>query len=123
VAPITTAALKSAPAEYSGIASGVNSTVSRVGSLMTVAVIGALATLVYEAQRPAGEALAETVPLAKNQIGGALREASVSGFHAGMLLAAALAFAAAAVGALGMRNRLDEADEEVTGAAPAAAGS
>ena len=50
VAPITSTALKSAPAELAGIASGVNSTVSRLGNLIAVAVIGlviSLAVLAY----------------------------------------------------------------------------
>ena len=38
VAPITATALKSAPTELAGIASGVNSTVSRLGSLTAVAI-------------------------------------------------------------------------------------
>ena len=50
VAPITSTALKSAPAEYAGIASGVNSTVSRLGSLIAVAVIGLVIALVFDAR-------------------------------------------------------------------------
>jgi EmrB/QacA subfamily drug resistance transporter len=117
VAPITATALKSAPAEFSGVASGVNSTVSRLGSLVTVAVIGAVIALVYDAR------VDEGVPLAKDQAGEALRDASIDGFRAGMLVAAALAVAAAAVGVLGISNREQKPSEEVTEAKPAAAGS
>ncbi len=101
VAPITATALKSAPERYAGIASGVNSTVSRLGSLVAVAVIGLVIGLVFDARTEAPGA----VPLAKNQTAPELREASIDGFRAGMLLAAALTFAGAAVGAIGISNR------------------
>jgi EmrB/QacA subfamily drug resistance transporter len=101
VAPITATALKSAPERYAGIASGVNSTVSRLGSLMAVAIIGLVIALVFDARTDADDA----VPLAKDQQAAELRDASVDGFRAGMLIAAALAFAGAAVGAVGISNR------------------
>ena len=101
VAPITSTALKSAPERYAGIASGVNSTVSRLGSLIAVAVIGLIISLVFEAQTD----VADAVPLAKDQAAPELRDASIAGFRAGMVLAAALAFAGAAVGALWISNR------------------
>jgi EmrB/QacA subfamily drug resistance transporter len=117
VAPITATALKSAPSEFSGIASGVNSTVSRLGSLVTVAVVGVVVALVYDSQVDRG------VPLAKEQAGEALREASVDGFRAGMLVAAGLALAAALIGAFGITNREEKPTEEAAEAEPAPAGS
>jgi EmrB/QacA subfamily drug resistance transporter len=120
VAPITATALKSAPSEFSGIASGVNSTISRLGSLVTVAVIGAVVAGVYDSQVDQG------VPLAKEQAGEALREASIDGFRAGMLVAVGLALAAAAVGSFGISNREakpDPREEEITEAQPAPTGS
>jgi uncharacterized membrane protein YedE/YeeE len=121
VAPITATALKSAPERYAGIASGVNSTVSRLGSLIAVAIIGLVITLVFEGRVDAEGA----VPLALNQVGPDLRDASVAGFRAGMVVAAALAFAGAAVGAFGISNReaRGEAPPPVTEQAPAPAGS
>lgn len=110
VAPITATALKSAPERYAGIASGVNSTVSRLGSLVAVAVIGLVISLVFDAQVDAPGA----VPLAKDQVDPELRDASADGFRAGMLVAAGLAFAGAAVGALWISNR-----EATAGAEPA----
>jgi EmrB/QacA subfamily drug resistance transporter len=101
VAPITATALKSAPAEYAGIASGVNSTVSRLGSLIAVAVIGLVIALVFDARTDQSGA----VPLAKDQEAPELRDASVAGFRAGMALAAGLTFAGAAVAAAGISNR------------------
>jgi MFS family permease len=101
VAPITSTALKSAPERYAGIASGVNSTVSRLGSLVAVALIGLIISLVFEGRTD----VADAVPLAKDQTLPELRDASIAGFRAGMVLAAAFAFAGAAVGAVGISNR------------------
>ncbi len=107
VAPITSTALKSAPERYAGIASGVNSTVSRLGSLIAIAVIGLVIGLVFDANTDAEGA----VPLAVDQTEPELREASIDGFRAGMILAAALAFAGAAVGAAGISNREARGEE------------
>jgi hypothetical protein len=88
---------------------------------MAVAVIGLVISLVFEARTDAGAA----VPLALDQTAPELREASVAGFRAGMILAAALAFAGAAVGAAGISNReaRGEAQPPVSEQAPAPAGS
>ncbi len=117
VAPITATALKSAPERYAGIASGVNSTVSRLGSLIAVAVIGLAIGLVFDANTDAPDA----VPLAVDQTAPDLRAASVDGFRTGMVIAAALAFAGAAVGAFGISNReaRGEPAPPVTDSAPA----
>lgn len=112
VAPITAAALKSAPTEYAGVASGVNSTVSRLGSLLAVAVIGLAISLVFTARTDASG-----VPLARGQVDPGARAASVDAFRAGMGIAAVLALAAAAVGAAGIRNEPAAAPEP--SAAPA----
>jgi EmrB/QacA subfamily drug resistance transporter len=117
VAPITATALKSAPERYAGIASGVNSTVSRLGSLMAVALIGLVISLVFHAQVDAPDA----EPLTKD-LRGPLLDASVDGYRAGMLLAAALALAGALVGALAVSDR-EARDEEITAPAAAPAGS
>lgn len=101
VAPITATALKSAPSELGGVASGVNSTVSRLGSLLAIAVIGLTVSLVFQGRTVQEDA----VPLAKGQQGAELRKASVDAFRAGMLLAAGLALVGAAVGAVGISNR------------------
>ena len=114
VAPITATALSSAPGEYAGIASGVNSTVSRLGGLLAVAVVGLVIALVFEGQ--VGET--DAVPLATDQTDPELRDASIDGFRAGMLVVAGLAFAGAAVGAFGISNTQAEADG-ATAPAPA----
>ena len=119
VAPITATALKSAPAELAGVASGVNATVSRLGSLTSVAVIGLVVSLVFSARTDA-----DAEPLTTGLEGDALA-ASIAGFRAGMLLAAALALAGAAVGALAISNREARAGEPTPepDAEPAPAGS
>jgi EmrB/QacA subfamily drug resistance transporter len=117
VAPITATALKSAPERYAGIASGVNSTVSRLGSLMAVALIGLVIALVFHAQVDRADA----EPLTKG-LDGPLLAASVDGYRAGMVLAAALALAGALVGALAVSDR-EARGEEVTAPAAAPAGS
>jgi EmrB/QacA subfamily drug resistance transporter len=120
VAPITATALKSAPADFAGIASGVNSTVSRLGSLMSIAIVGLVISVVFHAQVDAPGA----VPLAKGQEAPALREASIDAFRAGMLLVAGLAFAGAVIGAVGISNReARRLPEEVSVQAPAPAES
>jgi EmrB/QacA subfamily drug resistance transporter len=116
VAPITSTALKSAPAEFAGISSGVNSTVSRLGNLIAVAAIGVVITLVYDSRVDHG------VPLAKGQIDPALRDASIAGFRVAMIAAAGLAFVGAVIGALGIVNQEDAA-ADVSEQAPAPAGN
>jgi EmrB/QacA subfamily drug resistance transporter len=117
VAPITSTALKSAPSEFAGIASGVNSTVSRLGNLIAVAVIGVVISLVFNSQVGSDTG----VPLARGQSDQVLRDASVDGFRTGMLVAAGLAFAGALVAAVGIVNREERA--EVSEQAPAPAGN
>jgi EmrB/QacA subfamily drug resistance transporter len=119
VAPITATALKSAPAEYSGIASGVNSTVSRLGSLLSIALVGVVISLVFNAAVDAPGA----VPLGKGQEGSELRDASIDAFHVGMLFVAGLAFAGAVIAAIGISNRDARGPENVSAQAPAPAGS
>jgi hypothetical protein len=103
VAPITATALKAAPKEYAGIASGVNSTVSRLGSLIVVAVIAFVVTVVFGHD--------DAVPLAVSPAGvteapasSRLGEDSVDAFRAGMLVSVGLALAGAALG-LAVSNR------------------
>jgi EmrB/QacA subfamily drug resistance transporter len=99
VAPITATALGSAPEEYAGVASGVNMMVARVGGLLAVALMGFVIARVFEGSVDAGN----TVPFARDQDDPALRDAAVDAWRAAILVAAALAFAAAAV-ALGISN-------------------
>jgi EmrB/QacA subfamily drug resistance transporter len=99
VAPITATALSAAPTELAGIASAVNSTVSRLGNLLTVALLGLVVLLVFKAHGGDGG-----VPLARGQHAPGLRSASVDSFRVAMLIAAGLAVAGA-VAALGVSDR------------------
>lgn len=110
VAPITATALKAVPEEHAGIASGVNATVSRLGSLISVAVIGLVIAFSFGHD--------DAVPLAKDQRGPELRASSVDAFRAGMLVAAGLALAGAALG-LGISNREARGAAEPMPAEPA----
>ena len=55
VAPITAAALSPAPAELAGVATGINQTTARVGGILSVAAIGALAGAVFVAAGGTGD--------------------------------------------------------------------
>jgi EmrB/QacA subfamily drug resistance transporter len=99
VAPITSTALSSAPERFSGIASGLNQTVARLGSLLTVAMLGLVVLLVY---RSSGGS--RGVPLARGQHDEVLRSASMDAFHIAALVSAGLALCAAAVGAFGISD-------------------
>jgi EmrB/QacA subfamily drug resistance transporter len=106
VAPITATALSSAPTEFAGIASGVNSTISRLGNLLAVAVVGLVVSLVFSAS--VGDTTA--VPLAAGETDPELRDGSVDAFRVAMLVTAGLAFVGAAIGGLRISNA--EAREE-----------
>jgi EmrB/QacA subfamily drug resistance transporter len=99
VAPITSTALSSAPERFSGIASGFNQTVSRLGNLLAVAVLGLVVLLVYQ-----GNGRNHGVPLARGQHDLQLRSASMDGFRVAMLVSAGLALAGAAIAAFGISN-------------------
>jgi EmrB/QacA subfamily drug resistance transporter len=100
VAPVTNTAIASAPEALAGIASGVNQTVARVGNLLAVAVVGLVIAVVFDARIDAPGA----EPLAPNQPASEARDASVAAWRAGGLVAAALAFAGAAVGGASISN-------------------
>ena len=99
VAPITATALSSVPPDAAGIASGVNSTISRLGNLLAVAIIGLIVSVVFQ---PSG-GNSNAVPLEPGQ-SAQLKQASSDAFRAGMIVTAALAFTAAAVAARWISN-------------------
>jgi EmrB/QacA subfamily drug resistance transporter len=101
VAPITSTALASVPTALAGIASGFNNTLSRLGSLVAVGLIGVLISAVYSSQAPHSK----LHPLAEHPRTAVEHAASVDAFRAGMLLAAALAFAGAIVAATRISDR------------------
>ena len=113
VAPITAAAMTTAPARYSGVAAGVNSTFSRLGSLFAIAVLGLVVSLVFAARTDDPD----LVPLALGEDGSEFVSASTDAFRAAMIVAAALAVGGSAA-ALGYSRRpeADLAQEEAEAA-------
>lgn len=94
VAPITAAALSPAPAELAGVATGINQTTARVGGILAVAAVGALAGAVFSSAGGTGNNPFDPVAL------GVVRDAGVSAFRAVALSVAGLAFGGAALAAL-----------------------
>ncbi len=98
VAPITAAALAPAPESLAGVAAGLNQTIARVGGILSVAAIGALAGWLFIDHGGAGDTPFD--PLAE----GAGRAAGVYTFHAIVLCVAGLAFVASALAATFLRG-------------------
>jgi EmrB/QacA subfamily drug resistance transporter len=105
VAPITSAALATAPGSYSGLAAGINSTFSRLGSLLAIAILGLVVSLVFTARTDDPE----LVPFALGQKSPEFIAGATAAFHAAMIVAAALALAGSLT-ALGY-SRLPKAGE------------
>jgi MFS family permease len=101
VAPITSTALASVPTALAGIASGFNSTLSRLGSLVAVALMGLLISEVYSNRAPHST----LHPLAEHPRTALEHSASVDAFNAGMIFAAALAFAGGLIAATRISDR------------------
>jgi MFS family permease len=114
VAPITATALKSVPEKYAGIASGINTTFSRIGNLLAVALVGLVVTVVFQSNGGTSSG----TPLAKDQTTAAFHAASIDAWRAAMAVVAALAFAGAAVGAIFISNREARGEQEVEEEAP-----
>jgi EmrB/QacA subfamily drug resistance transporter len=102
VAPITAAAMLSAPERYSGVAAGVNSTFSRLGSLFAIAVLGLVISLVFAARTDDPD----LVPLALGEGSPELVAGSTDAFRAAMIVAAALAVGGSAA-AFGYSGRAE----------------
>jgi EmrB/QacA subfamily drug resistance transporter len=132
-APTTEAIMGSLPAAKAGVGSAVNDTVREVGGALGVAVLGSVmasqytgaiapttATLPAEAAHTAGESLGGAVLVAQ-QVGGptgaaildAARSAYVDGFGLALTIAAAVAAAGAAVAAIWLPARADDAQATV----------
>jgi MFS family permease len=112
VPPITATALKAAPNQLSGIASGVNTTASRLGQLFAVALLGLVVAFVFDASG---------TPLQRDEHDPHAVAESTQAYRAAMWGAAGLAFAGAAVAGLGLpgrgrtaRIRRPPADQPVT---------
>lgn len=129
VAPLTTAVMNAVKRRYTGVASGINNAVSRIASLLAIALLGIIVLSVFnnslnsriaplnlsseaqqflDAQR-INLAAAEVPPGLSNEVGTALREAIafayVDGFRVVMLIAVGLAIASAIVAAITINTK------------------
>lgn len=93
VAPITSTALRAAPESHSGLAAGVNTTVSRLGGLFAVPAVGAVIVFVFDRQTGAHHA----DPFSTTAVSQAAHHATMEAFRAGMAVAAGLCVAGAAL--------------------------
>ncbi len=99
VAPLTSTAMNSAPAEHAGIASAVNNDVARVGGLLAVAVLPVVSSIT-------GDAYLHPAALG-------------SGFERATLICAVLCWVGAAIAGFGIRNGLViESDSDDVNAGP-----
>ncbi len=94
VAPITAAALEPAPSGLAGVASGLNQTVTRVGGVLAVAAVGAVASAVYAAGGGVGVSPFELDLPADH------RDAAVTAFRAVAVCVGALCALGAALAAI-----------------------
>ncbi len=108
VAPLTTAVMVAAPDTQSGAASGVNNAASRLAGLFAVAIIGALASVVFFSEIGAGNiAVADlrfgTLPDAGHTDRAVLEQAFIQAYGAAMSIAAAWGLLAALIALLFLR--------------------
>jgi EmrB/QacA subfamily drug resistance transporter len=102
VAPLTTAVMNSVPDAQSGAASGVNNAASRLAGLFAVAILGAVAAVVFANAAPEAARFG-TLPPAGGAGRAALEGAFAKAYAAAMGVAAAWALASAACAYLFMR--------------------
>jgi EmrB/QacA subfamily drug resistance transporter len=132
VAPLTTAVINAVPEDETGVASGINNAVASVGSLLAVAVLGAVALHVFHrgldthlATRPVSSEIRQAVEAARGKFvieptleslrgndrqvaASILKNSLADGIRAAMLMAAGLAVAGAVCAAFTLRGRGDD---------------
>jgi EmrB/QacA subfamily drug resistance transporter len=96
VSPLTTAVMNAAPEGKSGAASGISNAASRLAGVLAVAILGAVASLVFSRGAPV-DARFGVIPAQGDAARAQIEAAFLSGYAAAMILAAAWCFVAAAV--------------------------
>jgi hypothetical protein len=136
VAPLTATVLADADERNAGIASGVNNAIARVSALVTIAAVGAVVAAYFgskldgelgplgsrpEVARAAKEAKRQPLAVVKvkgvpppvaRRVEGAARDASVSAFRLGMVIATLMVALGGVLGLLGIRNPRREVKSE-----------
>lgn len=95
VSPLTTAVMNAVPEAKTGAASGVNNSASRLAGVLAVAIIGAVASLVYLANMPDGAPGFGRLPAGDDMLRADSEAAFLTSYASGMALAAAWALVAA----------------------------
>ena len=95
VSPLTTAVMNAAEEGKSGAASGVNNAASRLAGVIAVAVVGALASVIYRNAAPVGAPRFGLLPAAGDALRAGAEAAFLGGYRTGMITVAAWALLAA----------------------------
>ncbi len=116
VAPLTTALMRSVPAQKAGLGSAINNAISRVGPQLAGALIFVFITASFysyiAAQRPGlnvndpafRKAVSPLNPAGIPGLGSLVRDASTASFHLAMIVGAALLIVGAIVNAVGIQD-------------------